>query len=95
MPGSTYKENDGTSMAAPVVSGLAALIWSYYPKFTAIEIKDIIMNSVIKVEQKVKIDEEGDNKRVYLSDISISGGVVNAYNALQLAAKRYATLKGR
>jgi subtilisin family serine protease len=95
MPGSTYKENDGTSMAAPVVSGLAALIWSYYPKFTALEIKDIIMSSVVKVEQKVKIDEEGDNKRVYLSDISISGGVVNAYNALQLAAKRYATLKGR
>jgi subtilisin family serine protease len=95
MPGSTYKDNDGTSMAAPVVSGLAALIWSYYPKFSAIEIKDIIMNSVIKVEQKVKINEDGDNKKVYLNEISISGGVVNAYNALQLAAKRYSSLKGR
>lgn len=85
MPGSTYKENDGTSMAAPVVAGLAALIWSYYPNFTAVQIKDIIMNSVVKVEQKVKIKEEGDNRRVLLSDISVSGGIVNAYNALQLA----------
>lgn len=85
MPGSTYKENDGTSMAAPVVAGLAALIWSHYPNFTAVQIKDIIMNSVVKVEQKVKIKEEGDNRRVLLSDISVTGGIVNAYNALQLA----------
>lgn len=92
MPGSTYKENDGTSMAAPVVSGLAALIWSYYPKFTANEIKDIIMNSVSKVDQKVKITDDGDNKRVSLSEISISGGIVNAYNALVLAAKKYEQL---
>lgn len=95
MPGSTYKENDGTSMAAPVVSGLAALIWSYYPNFTAIDIKDIIMNSVTKVEQKVKINENGDIKRVYLNEISISGGVVNAYNALLLASKKYTSLKGK
>jgi len=91
MPGSTYKENDGTSMAAPVVSGLAALIWSHYPQFTALQVKDIIMNSVTKVEQKVKIKEEGDNKRVLLSEISVSGGVVNAYNALLLAEKTNST----
>jgi subtilisin family serine protease len=87
MPGSKYKENDGTSMAAPVVSGLAALIWSHYPKFTALQVKDIIMKSVTLVEQKLKIKEEGDNKRVLLSEISVSGGIVNAYNALLLAEK--------
>jgi hypothetical protein len=43
------------------------------------------MNSVVKVEQKVKIKEEGDNRRVLLSEISVTGGIVNAYNALQLA----------
>jgi len=87
MPGSKYKENDGTSMAAPVVSGLAALIWSHYPKFTALQVKNIIMKSVTLVEQKVKIKEDGDNKRVLLSEISVSGGIVNAYNALLLAEK--------
>lgn len=91
MPGSKYKENDGTSMAAPVVSGLAALIWSHYPQFTALQVKDIIMNSVTKVEQKVKIKEDGDNKRVLLSEISVTGGIVNAYNALILAEKTNST----
>jgi subtilisin family serine protease len=89
MPGSKYKENDGTSMAAPVVSGLAALIWSHYPQFTALQVKDIIMKSVTIVEQKVKIKEDGDNKRVLLSEISVSGGVVNVYNALLLAEKTH------
>ncbi|OZA60937.1 MAG: hypothetical protein B7X75_02930 [Sphingobacteriales bacterium 39-40-5] len=93
MPGSTYKENDGTSMAAPVVSGLAAMIWSHYPHFTAVQIKDIIMNSVVKVDQKVKIKEEGDSKKVLLSEISVSGGIVNAYNALQLAEKTNSTAR--
>lgn len=93
MPGSTYKENDGTSMAAPVVSGLAALIWSHYPQLTALQIKDIIMNSVVKVEQKVKIKEAGDSKKVLLSDISVSGGIVNAYNALKLAEKTNSTAR--
>lgn len=92
-PGSTYKENDGTSMASPVVAGLAAMIWSYYPQFTAVQVKDIIMNSVTKVEQKVKIKEDGSNKKVLLSDISVTGGVVNAYNAILLAEKTNSTAR--
>lgn len=95
MPASTYKENDGTSMAAPVVSGLAALIWSYYPQFTAVQIKEIIMNSVTKVDYKVKIKEDGDSKKVNLSDISVSGGVVNAYEAIKLAEKMSKTNRVR
>lgn len=95
MPGSTYKENDGTSMAAPVVSGLAALIWSYYPHFTAVQIKDIIMNSVEKVNFKIKIKEDGSNRRVSLSDISVSGGIVNAYNALKLAEKTNSSVRAK
>jgi|UniRef100_UPI004049E641 subtilisin family serine protease len=95
MPGSKYKENDGTSMAAPVVSGLAALIWSHYPKFTAFQVKNIIMKSVTMVEQKVKIKEDGDNKRVLLSEISVSGGIVNAYNALLLAEKTYSSANSK
>ena len=87
LPDSKYKEIDGTSMASPVVAGLAALIWSYYPKFTAVQIKEIIMNSVTKVEQKVKVKDEGSTKRLTLNEISVSGGVINAYNALLMAEK--------
>ncbi len=85
MPFGKYKENDGTSMAAPVVSGLAALIWSYYPDFDQVQVKDIILKSVTKFDQKVKIKDESGNTKVLLSDISVTGGIVNAYNALVMA----------
>ncbi|WP_099368136.1 S8 family peptidase [Sphingobacterium sp. 1.A.4] len=87
MPESKYKDMDGTSMAAPVVSGLAALIRAYYPSFTAEEVKQVIMNSVTKIDQKVKVKGESGNKRVYLDEISVSGGVVNAYKAIVEADK--------
>lgn len=88
-PESKYKRLDGTSMAAPVVSGLAALIRSYYPDLTAAETKQIIMDSVTPVDHKVRIrNAEGRRVKVRLGDISVSGGVVNAYKALQLAEER-------
>ncbi len=86
IPNSKYEEFDGTSMAAPVVSGLAALILSYYPDLTAVDLKDIIMKSVTKVTRKVKYtNEKEETVRVSFSDLCVSGGIVNAYNALKLA----------
>ncbi len=87
-PDSKYKESSGTSMAAPVVAGLAALIRSYYPAFSAIEVKNIIMESVVKIDDKVKVTDGGVSKRLHLSEISQTGGIVNAYNALKLAEQR-------
>ncbi|HLT87726.1 MAG TPA: S8 family peptidase [Sphingobacterium sp.] len=88
MPESEYKEQNGTSMAAPVVSGLAAVIRSYYPEFTAKEVKDIILKSVTKIDEKVRIKVDGSNKKVYLDEISVSGGIVNAKAAIE-EADRY------
>jgi len=87
VPDSKYREEQGTSMAAPMVSGLAALIWSYYPQFKSTEIKKIIMNSVFKPTQKVKIKRGNTNQKVLMDDISVSGGIVNAYEAIKLAEK--------
>lgn len=81
-----YAEQDGTSMAAPVVSGLAALIRSYYPKLTAIQVKEIILKSVVKVNHNVNMMKGAETVSVPFSDLSVTGGVVNAYNALKLAA---------
>lgn len=88
VPGSKYEEFDGTSMASPVVSGLAALIMSYYPEFTALQVKDIITRSARKVNRKVKhMDEKGVSSRILFSELSRTGGIVNAYDALRLASE--------
>jgi subtilisin family serine protease len=82
-----YADNDGTSMAAPMVSGLAALLRSYFPKLSALQVKTLILNSVYKVPQKVKVAEYGRTARVSFSDVCISAGVVNAYTAVLEALK--------
>ena len=90
VPGSKYKEFDGTSMASPVVSGLAALILSYYPELSPAQVREIIMKSVTKVAIKVKHkNERNESVRVPFTDLCISGGVVNAYQALVLAETYY------
>lgn len=82
LPGSTYDYLDGTSMAAPVVAGLAALIREYYPKLTAVQVKDIIMRSVTRVDHKVL---NGGANMIDFSELCISGGIVNASEAVKLA----------
>lgn len=84
---SKYKDQQGTSMAAPVVAGLASILRAYYPSLNANEVKDIILKSVTKVDQKVKVQQDGSTKKVYLDEISVSGGIVNAYNAIVEADK--------
>lgn len=84
---SGYEKRDGTSMAAPVVSGIAALLFSYYPKLTAEQVKEIIMKTVVEVPDKINITEDDQTKQVSYSYLCVSGGIVNAYKALQLAEK--------
>lgn len=86
--GNTYGNAQGTSMAAPVVAGLAALILEYYPNLSAAQVKYVIENSTVAPTYDVNVP--ASDKKVKLSEISKSGGVVNAYEALKLAA----TLKG-
>ncbi len=85
-PNSNYQEHDGTSMAAPVVTGLAALIRSYYPKLTALQVKEIIMKSVVKIQHKIKLKDGDSDRRLSFDKLCVSGGIVNAYDALKLAA---------
>ncbi len=86
IPGSRYAYYDGTSMASPVVAGLAALIREYYPRLKAIQVKDIIVQSVVKVDHPVVLRAGGASRFVSFNDLCRSGGVVNAYRAIQQAA---------
>jgi len=86
VPGSKYDVFDGTSMAGPVVSGLAAMILTYYPDLKPYQVRDIIIKSVTKIDHKVKHrNSRGESTRINFSELCISGGIVNAYNALKLA----------
>ncbi|MCO6498464.1 MAG: S8 family peptidase [Chitinophagaceae bacterium] len=91
--GNVYGKMSGTSMAAPVVSGIAALLLEYFPKLSAEQLKYVIEKSVTPITEDVILPgTQGDNPvMVKLSDISKTGGEVNAYNAVKLAM----TIKGK
>jgi subtilisin family serine protease len=69
----TYATLSGTSMAAPNVTGLAAMIWSYKKELGFLQVKDILINS-------------GDSIPA-LASKTASGKRINAYNALLEADK--------
>lgn len=81
--GNTYGNASGTSMACPVVAGIAALLLEYYPTLTPQQIKYVIEKSATVPTDKVNIP--GTDEKVSLSDISKTGGVANAYEAVKLA----------
>ena len=87
-PNNEIKDDGGTSLSAAIVTKIAALIYSYYPKLKASEIKDILLKSSVKYKFDIKLRHENDSiKYVPFSKLSKSGGVVNAYNALLMAEK--------
>ncbi|MEO8516252.1 MAG: S8 family peptidase [Flavobacterium sp.] len=85
-PNNTYEYLQGTSMASPNVAGVAALIRSYYPSLTASQVKHIIMDSGTPITAKVNLAGQ-QGTQTTLAEISKSGKIVNAYNALVLAEK--------
>ena len=71
VPKNTYDWAQGTSMAAPAVAGVAALVWSYYPRLTASELRTILI--------------ESGNAHPALEGMSINAKVVDALKALKMA----------
>ena len=84
MPGNQYKFQGGTSMAAPATAGVAALIRSHYPKLTAPQVKQILMESGLTSRASVILDGDQTKSRPF-DQVSKSGKMVNAYNALIMA----------
>lgn len=87
LPNDKYAMQNGTSFASPVSAGVAALVWSYYPELTALELKDILMKSVTYYgKKKVKVPSNAKKApKERFRDLCVSGGVINAYRAMLLA----------
>jgi len=83
VPGNAYDFKSGSSMATPVVSGVAALLMEYFPTLTAAQVKDILVKSVFKPKQLV--NKPQTKNEVTFESLSVSGGIVNAYNAVKMA----------
>ncbi len=84
VPNNKYEFEGGTSMAAPAVAGVAALIRSQYPALKAAQVKKIILESGLSIKAKVILGGD-ETKTGSLNEISKSGKIVNAYNALLMA----------
>ncbi|KAA5827469.1 S8 family serine peptidase [Algibacter amylolyticus] len=85
-PENDYQTKGGTSMAAPGVAGVAALIRSQYPSLSAAQVKQIIMDSGLAINSKVIVGGNSEDIRPF-ANLSKSAKMVNAYNALIMAAK--------
>ncbi|HRE65662.1 MAG TPA: S8 family peptidase [Cyclobacteriaceae bacterium] len=83
VPGNKYKKESGTSMASPSTAGVAALIMSYFPELTAVEVKDVLMKSTRKFDN-LQV-QKPDGGKAKLDQLTITGGLLNAYDAVKLA----------
>lgn len=83
-PENTYEYLGGTSMASPNTAGVAAMLRSYYPKLTAVQVKDIIMKSGLTTNTSVILGGDAE-KTARFNEVSKSGEMVNMYNAFKLA----------
>jgi subtilisin family serine protease len=84
LPGSKYGPESGTSMAAPVTAGVAAVLKSYFPNLTAADLKRIIRQSA-QVHHTQVLVPGGGGKKADFTTLSATGGVVDLYTAVQLA----------
>lgn len=91
VPENKYKYEQGTSMASPNVAGVAALIRSYYPKLSAVQVKQILMDSGIASTIEVSLGETKESRS--FAKASKSGKMVNAYNALIMAEQMSKKIK--
>ena len=87
LPDNEYDENSGTSMAAPAATGVAALLMAYYPDLKPAEVVEILQQSVYELGDQM-VSKPGEEEQVPFGSLSITGGLVNAYQAVQLAEQK-------
>ncbi|MFK7786854.1 MAG: S8 family serine peptidase, partial [Crocinitomicaceae bacterium] len=87
VPQSSYQELQGTSMACPMVSGVAALLKSYFPEMTMKEIKDVILSSSKSYAGTMQVRPGTQADEVDFAKLSVTGGVVDVLAAVKACLK--------
>ena len=86
----SYGFENGTSMSSPIVAGIAALIRSYYPGLTAVEVKKCILGSADTTYiNEVFFTPGSRTEKIPMREVCATGGIVNAYHAVLLANELY------
>ncbi len=86
LPNQQYGFLNGTSMSAPVLSHIAALVRAYFPKLSATQVKSILLQSCWKPSDEnmlFPIPKKDQSKK--LNEISAEGGIINAALCIQNA----------
>lgn len=87
-PKNEYKDASGTSMAAPVTAGVAAVLKSYYPNLTPEQIKKILIKSSVKNYKSEKVIKPGTKDELTKFDkLGKNGGIISLYEAVKMAEK--------
>jgi subtilisin family serine protease len=86
-PGNAYEAASGTSFAAPVVSGVAALLMAYYPELSAADVRRIILESATQRGDRMVVRPGTEDEMVRFGELSVTGAIVNAYNAVRMAER--------
>jgi cell wall-associated protease len=85
-PNNSYENLQGTSMACPATTGVAAILMSYFPDLSAHDVKEILRLSTRKFDNLKVIKPGTKDEEVPFSDLSMTGGIVNAYEAVKMAS---------
>jgi cell wall-associated protease len=88
IPNNKYKKLDGTSMAAPMVSGCAALIKSYYPHLSMKQIKNILLSSGNYYGNSLQ-RKPGQENKVQFSELSKTGMIVDLYKSVKMCESQH------
>ena len=83
VPRNKFKKESGTSMSCPAATGVTALLMSYFPELTSLQILDIIKKSTRKFDG-LRVRKPGGGK-IDFSELSSTGGLINAYEAVKMA----------
>jgi subtilisin family serine protease len=84
-PGNEYRPVDGTSIASPVVTGVAALLMAYFPALEAQDVRQILLETIADRRDAMVVRPGSFGESVPFGELSVTGGILDAEAAVRAA----------